>query len=422
MRVQIASLCLLWLSGCDVPQDNLGDPGVASDESALSHDARCNEGDIRAVAPPAATAFLDRAFSWVHDKIPYCQCPESGTSGYRADCSGLVSFSWQMPNWYSTREYPGGYDNQGTAVEIGWDQLTIGDALNFHVPKGTKGDEGHIMMFAGWLDSAHTKFCSIEEYETGYPAGILTHSIYESWPVTITNFHPIRKGGYDPGSASGGEPPAQPPPPSSTDNKYWVDTFDTATGYPAPGSGAASGHLYAGTNYVYCKVWGPNMQVGSNYNHYWLKTDLDDGSPSQGQYVSAYYLSRWGNDIAKDNSGTVIPDCAGAPPPQPMPPPSTPPAPTVSKFYVDTFATADGYASPGAGAVTGHLYAGTNYVYCKVWGPNVQVGSNYNHYWMKTDLDDGSPWQNQYVSAYYLSKWGNDVAKDNNGVVLPDCQ
>ena len=28
---------------------------------------------------------------------------------------------------------------------------------------------------------------------------------------------------------------------------------------------------------------------------------------------------------------------------------------------------------------------------------------------------------NQYVSAYYLSRWGNDEAKDNNGTVIPDC-
>lgn len=26
-------------------------------------------------------------------------------------------------------------------------------------------------------------------------------------------------------------------------------------------------------------------------------------------YVSAYYLSRWGDDEARDNSGAVIPDC-----------------------------------------------------------------------------------------------------------------
>ncbi|MET8148782.1 M23 family metallopeptidase [Actinoplanes sp. NPDC049668] len=91
-----------------------------------------------------------------------------------------------------------------------------------------------------------------------------------------------------------------------------------------------------------------------------------------------------------------------------------------TKYWVDTFANAPGRSSPG-GAQTGTLNAGTNYVYCRVWGPNVQVGSAYNHWWLKTDLDTGSPWQNQWVSAYYLSRWGNDVAKDNNGVDIRAC-
>ncbi|WP_433324674.1 M23 family metallopeptidase [Spirillospora sp. CA-294931] len=93
---------------------------------------------------------------------------------------------------------------------------------------------------------------------------------------------------------------------------------------------------------------------------------------------------------------------------------------TPGKYWVDTHADAPGHSSPG-GTRTGTLNKGTNYVYCRVWGPKVQVGSDYNHWWMKTDLDSGNPWQNQYVSAYYLSRWGNDVAKDNNGNDLPNC-
>jgi hypothetical protein len=53
-----------------------------------------------------------------------------------------------------------------------------------------------------------------------------------------------------------------------------------------------------------------------------------------------------------------------------------------------------------------------------VWGPEVRVGSAYNHWWMKTDLDVGPA--HQWVSAY-LSRWGNDEAKDNTGRDLPNC-
>jgi hypothetical protein len=95
------------------------------------------------------------------------------------------------------------------------------------------------------------------------------------------------------------------PPPTT---QYWVDTFANATGYSSPG-GTATGTLNAGTNYVFCKKWGPQVGNGSAYNHYWMLTDLDSGNPSRNQYVSAYYLSRWGNDEARDNNGTVLPDC-----------------------------------------------------------------------------------------------------------------
>jgi hypothetical protein len=97
---------------------------------------------------------------------------------------------------------------------------------------------------------------------------------------------------------------------------------------------------------------------------------------------------------------------------------TAPPAP--SQYWVSTFANAPGRSSPG-GTQTGTLYAGYNYVYCKVWGPVVQSGGAYNHYWLKTDLDTGYPWQNQWVSAYYLTKWGNDEAKDDDGHVIRDC-
>jgi Peptidase family M23 len=196
-----------------------------------------------------------------------------------------------------------------------------------------------------------------------------------------------------------------PPPPPAT--KYWVDTFANASVFASPTSTTATGTLYAGTNYVYCKAWGREIRDSSgNYNHWWLKTDPDVGPANQ--YVSAYYLSRWGNDEAKDNNGTVIPNCAGS-----TPPPAT-------KYWVDTFANASVFASPTSTTATGTLYAGTNYVYCKAWGREIRDSSgNYNHWWLKTDPDVGPA--NQYVSAYYLSRWGNDEAKDNNGTVIPNC-
>ncbi|WP_306326036.1 M23 family metallopeptidase [Streptomyces venezuelae] len=95
--------------------------------------------------------------------------------------------------------------------------------------------------------------------------------------------------------------------------KYWVDTFANATGYAQANTTDPQGVLNKGTNYVYCKVWGQEIRDASgNFNHWWLRTDLDTVNPGKngyGAYVSAYYLSRWGNDEARDNNGTVIPNC-----------------------------------------------------------------------------------------------------------------
>ncbi|MFF2010967.1 N-acetylmuramoyl-L-alanine amidase [Streptomyces sp. NPDC058195] len=95
------------------------------------------------------------------------------------------------------------------------------------------------------------------------------------------------------------------------ENRYWVDTFADAPGYASPTSTIQTGTLYKGTNYVFCKVWGREISdPEGHYNHWWLRTDLDVGPANQ--YVSAYYLSRWGNDEARDNNGAEIPTCADA--------------------------------------------------------------------------------------------------------------
>jgi hypothetical protein len=103
--------------------------------------------------------------------------------------------------------------------------------------------------------------------------------------------------------------------------KFWVDTFAAATGYPSPtcfSTGEAcppQGTLQEGTHYVFCRAWGSEVRNGDDYNHWWLWTDLDEVAPggSSPAWVSAYYLSRWGNDEAKDNDGAEIPNCIEQP-------------------------------------------------------------------------------------------------------------
>ncbi len=191
----------LLVSACGGAPD-WEDVGTTSEPYSAPVSA-CTKAAIRSAAPASAQGMLDRAYAWVDAGIMYCQCTEAGTSGYRADCSGFVSYVWSLPTpGNTTKMFPNGpYDN-GRATAITWSDLTIGVALNFagSVSAGT----GHVMLFGGWLDSAHTKFCSIEESHTGTAAHISNHSLGDqgSWwggsGTFKSIFQPIRKAGYTP--------------------------------------------------------------------------------------------------------------------------------------------------------------------------------------------------------------------------------
>ncbi len=173
----------------------------------------CDESAIRAIAPSSADAFLDRAFSWVgrcwYSQTDTCGVYPAGQSGdpYRADCSGFVSYIWQVkpsglgcPN---TEGFAGGDLGQGRDLggedwpqfseQIKWDELTPGDAL-VDLPD-------HAMLFAGWMNPEHNDFCVVEEYTTGTTATIQTHSVNEWFNSNGTYgqlFTPERKAGYVP--------------------------------------------------------------------------------------------------------------------------------------------------------------------------------------------------------------------------------
>jgi hypothetical protein len=94
----------------------------------------------------------------------------------------------------------------------------------------------------------------------------------------------------------------------STDDppRYWADTFERAPVFDKPGGASPTGTLYRGRNYVYGKRWGADVKTARGHNHWWLRTDPDEG---EGSWVSAYFLAHWGDDEARDNSGHPIPNC-----------------------------------------------------------------------------------------------------------------
>ena len=135
----------------------------------------------------------------------------------------------------------------------------------------------------------------------------------------------------------------------------------------------------------------------------------------------------------RSQKGGTVADAEGAATPSaPQETPQTSASPITSvqpgttKFYVDTFAAAEGYAQPSAsGPAVGLLRKGTHYVFCKKQGQRMErkSGEIHNHWWLLTNLDEvyGGGGPRAWVPALYLTRWGNDEARDNDGQDIPLC-
>lgn len=100
---------------------------------------------------------IERAFGWFDSQVPYSQ--SAYHAGYRTDCSGFISMAWQLGTSYTTADFISG---GGKSSLIGsYSNLAPGDALVHR-----SGGSGHIVLFLGWSDSAHTAACVLEEAST----------------------------------------------------------------------------------------------------------------------------------------------------------------------------------------------------------------------------------------------------------------
>ncbi len=218
-------------------------------------------------------------------RVPYSQTATH--NGYRTDCSGYASMALGLGTpGLNTVELANGSVS---------DPISVGGLQPGDLVIDSTGDSNtrHVVIFQNWTDGSHSSYMAYEQrggYGTDHRT--LTYGLDSG-----SEFHAYRPHVLGGGGGTG---------------TYYVDTFADAVGYAAPNTASPQGVLNQGTNYVYCRVWGAAVSSGSSYNHYWLRTDLDSvysGGHGAGAYVSAYYLSRWGNDVAKDNDGNDIPDC-----------------------------------------------------------------------------------------------------------------
>ena len=279
---------LILLAGLFVGSTTIGAGRAHADSCGVLASGAAPEAQS---AVDEACSLIGTAYSWGggHGATPgptYGICdPSNGAPNdcnvYGLDCSGMVRYAYYLAvgsdvipgtsaeQYQSSRAVARFSASQGTAPLLPGDLLFFGSsASTIH----------HVAIYLGQGELVEAP------YSGGYvqEAPVSEHDDY---------YGAIRL--YGSGGGSG---------------LSWVDTFAAAPVYASPASTTRTGTLNAGTNYVYCKVWGREISDSSgNYNHWWLLTDPDSGPA--GQYVSAYYLSKWGDDQALDNDGDAIPDC-----------------------------------------------------------------------------------------------------------------
>lgn len=131
-------------------------------------------GDVSYRLRYASTA-VSRGWEWVNAGVPYCGAAKGGADGicggtcvrtgsaanplwdpYRSDCSGFVSWAWQLPApGYTTATLP------SSATAIAGPTLAPGDALL---------GGGHVVLFDSWQDKAAGKALLLHEPSCGLTA------------------------------------------------------------------------------------------------------------------------------------------------------------------------------------------------------------------------------------------------------------
>ncbi|MEW1914884.1 NlpC/P60 family protein, partial [Kitasatospora sp. NPDC085895] len=104
---------------------------------------------------------ISRAMSWVNAGVPYSMYAyrTDANGRYRTDCSGFVSMAWNLAsssanNWGETT---GSLPDFSTAINK--EDLKPGDILL----NTASGASGHVVIFNGWTNSAHTEYDGLEE-------------------------------------------------------------------------------------------------------------------------------------------------------------------------------------------------------------------------------------------------------------------
>ena len=156
-------------------------PAYNGQSLAASVPTQAQTNSYYAVSVPTPTArqwIVWRAQTWVTDHVAYNQ--SSTHDGYRQDCSGYVSFAWQIKKPGTSPSGISAY-----AHTISFDSLQPGDALN--------NASAHTMLFVKWVDKSKGTFIADDEENPSSgtrqrtltlnkSTGVITQNIYYSYP------------------------------------------------------------------------------------------------------------------------------------------------------------------------------------------------------------------------------------------------
>jgi cell wall-associated NlpC family hydrolase len=202
------------LAACASPVDPSDDNGDTGETSAAISTSSCklSRSSILASASGGRRAAIERGFGWYDARVPYSQSAYRG--GYRTDCSGFVSMCWQLGTSYTTADFSTGGGKSGPLGA--YSKLLPGDAL-VHRSNGA----GHVVLFLGWNDSAHSAACVLEQAST---ASDMQFRARSTSSLTAGGYKAIRadKLASSGGSApSAGEEPAddEPNAPAGSDTE-----------------------------------------------------------------------------------------------------------------------------------------------------------------------------------------------------------
>jgi hypothetical protein len=107
---------------------------------------------VTVAKPSARTQIVWRASTWVTDNVAYSS--SSKHDGYRQDCSGFVSYTWQLTKPGTS---PSGLKD--SSYQIAYSKLKSGDALI---------SSSHAMLFIQWVDQSKGTFIAYEEENATY--------------------------------------------------------------------------------------------------------------------------------------------------------------------------------------------------------------------------------------------------------------